>query len=229
MYKEIPGLHFFPEFLSASDCQAMLDGALCIHKRLKNAVSSLTQRVDIPQPQLVQNDKDGLNQQKTFSRYTLPDHPKSIQCEVFSNYGGEGHQLVYCRGNENLPCFIEIQLPKVIEQLQALNLVTENLSSPSWRFTMNFYHHHKGQVAGFPFHVDIPANGVVTMIMNIQREATFEITNGQCTEAIHLPVGALLLLSGESRYQWKHRVLPTRSTENKESKIERVSLVLGIK
>ncbi len=44
----------------------------------------------------------------------------------------------------------------------------------------------------------------------------------------YLPIGSLLVLSGESRYEWKHRVLPmAASGEVKPGEIERVSLVLG--
>ena len=83
-------------------------------------------------------------------------------------------------------------------------------------------------VAGFPFHVDILANGVVTMILNVQREALFQITKGEAVTDIRLPVGSLLVLSGESRYEWKYRVLPmAASGSGGPGGIERVSLVLG--
>lgn len=45
---------------------------------------------------------------------------------------------------------------------------------------------------------------------------------------IQMAVGSLLILSGESRYEWKHRVLPmVASGEAEIGEIERVSLVLG--
>jgi alkylated DNA repair dioxygenase AlkB len=93
---------------------------------------------------------------------------------------------------------------------------------------MNFYARAGGRIAGFPFHVDIPSNGVVTMILNVQRAVRFEIANGGEPTAIELPVGALLLLSGESRYVWKHRVLPSAAPPGASGHpVERVSLVLG--
>ncbi|HEX4608289.1 MAG TPA: hypothetical protein VH092_08795, partial [Urbifossiella sp.] len=99
----------------------------------------------------------------------------------------------------------------------------------TWKLTMNFYKRVGGRIAGFPFHVDIPANGVVTMILNVQREAVFQITkDGEDVTEIRLPVGSLLVLSGESRYQWKHRVLPMAGSGAVAlGGVERVSLVLG--
>jgi alkylated DNA repair dioxygenase AlkB len=66
------------------------------------------------------------------------------------------------------------------------------------------------------------------MILNVQREALFQITKGEAVTDIQLPVGSLLVLSGESRYEWKHRVLPMAASETSgPGSIERVSLVLG--
>ncbi len=97
-----------------------------------------------------------------------------------------------------------------------------------WKLTMNFYHGHDGKIAGFPFHVDIPSNGVVTMILNVHREVLFQIAHEEIVEDVELPVGSLLILSGESRYQWKHRVLPKELGNSPSSgEVERVSLVLG--
>ena len=93
---------------------------------------------------------------------------------------------------------------------------------------MNFYQSRDGNLAGCPFHVDIPSNGVVTMILNIQRAALFQIAKDEHCQDIELPVGCVLLLSGESRYEWKHRVLPKAlGAEASPGKIQRLSLVLG--
>lgn len=97
----------------------------------------------------------------------------------------------------------------------------------TWKLTANFYRRTNGAVAGFPFHVDIPTNGVVTMILNVQRAARFEIAKGDACEALDMPVGALLILSGESRYEWMHRVLPSAEPGAGGHAVERVSLVLG--
>lgn len=66
------------------------------------------------------------------------------------------------------------------------------------------------------------------MILNIQREALFQIAKDETVIDVNLPVGSLLVLSGESRYQWKHRVLPmTSNNASTKGDIERISLVLG--
>ncbi|WP_422382214.1 hypothetical protein [Marinicellulosiphila megalodicopiae] len=135
--------------------------------------------------------------------------------------------MAYFRGNGNLPQFALHMLPSIQQMIDSL----ENeiiVVKKQWRLTMNFYKQVEGAVSGFAFHVDIPANGVVTMILNIQRQANFQITDGNRVEDIVLPVGALLLLSGESRYQWKHRVLASHNPQSANGEIERISLVLGV-
>ena len=62
---------------------------------------------------------------------------------------------------------------------------------------------------------------------NVEREALFQIARGDLMKDIKLPIGGLLVLSGESRYQWKHRVLPETSGESASEDVERVSLVFG--
>jgi hypothetical protein len=97
-----------------------------------------------------------------------------------------------------------------------------------WKLTVNYYKNTGKAVAGFPFHVDLPANGVVTMILNIQREVKFQIAKDEVVKDLMIPVGGLLILSGESRYNWKHRVLPMEGNDlDAKNSIERISLVLG--
>lgn len=171
---------------------------------------------------------NSLSQEK-FIRLNITDtNEKELNSEYFPHYGEEGHTLAYFRGIENIPLFTKNILPDVKLLIDKNNIGINN-TKDSWRLAMNFYENISGVVSGFPFHVDIPANGVVTMIMNIHRAAMFQITNGSDIFDIRLPIGALLLLSGESRYKWKHRILPSKSESNTPNSIERVSLVLGVK
>ena len=122
--------------------------------------------------------------------------------------------------------------------------------------------HKPGVVPGFPFHTDIPSNGEITFIYPLLSSATLEMKRElpelhqqQCkqqvdihqpqlcgsapSEEIHtysteLPAAALLMLSGEARWEWQHRVLPQQvhstgvdTVQDTEGKIWRISLVLG--
>ena len=131
-----------------------------------------------------------------------------------------------------------------------------------WNFTFNVYRnapHTPGVVPGFPFHTDIPSNGEITFIYPILSSATLEMKrelpelllqqrnqqephahSSSDTDEIHtysteLPAAALLMLSGESRWDWQHRILPqgvpteVEDAPPTEGKIWRISLVLGCK
>lgn len=183
----------------------------------------------VPQPTFVSEKPGSLQSRANFSRVEFLDMDnRKLTCEYFPQYGEPGHDLVYLRGSNNLPSYVSDVLPLIIEFLASKNILPEKFQN-SWRLTMNFYDSVNGRLAGFPFHVDIPANGVVTMILNVEREVIFEITDGERLEALSLPVGALLILSGDSRYKWKHRVKPIIEKGSVVERSGRVSLVLGLK
>ena len=231
MYRNVPGLHFFPQYFSASQCHAMIQQSLALYSEIQAQSHATMPAFDasIPQPDFVSSQKHNLNSDEKFLRLKLHDeNHRLIQCEHFPRYGEDGHLLSYFRGTDNLPAFMHDFLPSIQNTIDSLSDMEKTLNN-HWRLTMNFYQNIQGAVAGFPFHVDIPANGIVTMILNIQREAQFQITDGEQVIDIHLPVGALLMLSGDSRYVWKHRVLPSTSCESSHGEVERISLVLGVK
>jgi len=95
----------------------------------------------------------------------------------------------------------------------------------------------------------LAANGEITVILTLKQSATiqlvkpsFDLTDGiQTTTQIEeleqevegggVPVhsmdltpGSLLVLSGEGRWNWVHRVLPQQAVDG----MERVSLVFGV-
>jgi len=231
MQQEVPGLYLFKDFFNPQRCENILEESLLIHDKLEkeaNESNTPINSANIPQPDFVKSEKHNLKSNESFLRLTIKETTGNIKGEYFPRYGEDGHVLAYFRGNENLPRFVNTFLPNIKALINDNNIITDDIED-SWRLTMNFYKNISGLVSGFPFHVDIPANGVVTMILNTHREATFQITNGNKTIDLHLPVGALLILSGESRYTWKHRVLPSESESDIENYIERISLVLGVK
>jgi hypothetical protein len=226
-FDNIPGLFVYHDYLTPSECNSLVEKSLELYKRLEEgSATHQLRKADIPQPEFVRSAKHNLASEEFYTSLTLHEaSQRSIRCEYFPRYGEIGHSLCYFRGNTNLPDIVHDILPFITSTMQDAGLTTDK--ELMWKLTMNFYKSLSGVVAGFPFHVDIPANGVVTMILNIQREVLFQIAKDETIIDINLPPGSLLVLSGESRYQWKHRVLPMTSNPSTNSDIERISLVLG--
>lgn len=231
VYDHIPGLFVYLDCFSKSDCEALLRRSLDFYDRLEAATTRAGEltTAHIPQPEYVRSAEHNLPSEERFARVVLEEsNGRKLRCEYFPKYGEEGHSLAYCRGNDHLPDFIRDHWIAPIHQLVIAAGLVDPSRNLTWKLTTNFYRTVGGTIAGFPFHVDIPANGVVTMILNVHREALFQITRGEVIADIQMAVGSLLILSGESRYEWKHRVLPMVASGDAEvGKIERVSLVLG--
>ncbi len=228
-FDHIPGLLFGTDYFTAEQCRQLVRRSLELYERLESAAGGPRETAHIPQPEYVRSEKHNLSSEEHFVRVLLREaQGRDIRCEYFPRYGEDGHALAYFQRNANLPDFAADDLvPDVRAMIEREGFVSPD-QELTWKLTMNFYKRVGGRVAGFPFHVDIPANGVVTMILNVQREALFQIAKGDVRTNIVLPVGALLLLSGESRYEWKHRVLPSDAPNGERAHvIERVSLVLG--
>jgi hypothetical protein len=230
-FENIPGLLIYPHYFSPEWCGALLRDSLALHERLETFASAAgrVEKTHIPQLAFVRSSKHNLASEEFYTRVILPEaNERNLSCEFFPKYGEDGHALAYFRGNANLPDFVRDSLLEPIRRsLEATRLVRPD-QALTWKLTMNFYKNVGGTIAGFPFHVDIPANGVVTMIVNVQREALFQIAKGDLLTDVTLAVGALLVLSGESRYEWKHRVVPMAAPESLPGGgVQRVSLVLG--
>lgn len=223
-HKDVPGLLFFSEFFDRAVSESLADAARRLMDRL-DADRLACGRAALRTPIVPM--EDAAHSEESFWQFPV-DQPDS-KCEFFPRYGEEGHSLAYFRGELNLPEFVSKGVLPSIRDVMVReqpgcdgNPLTAD-SEIRWRFTINRYQTTKGKLPGFPFHTDMESNGDVTMILNVQREAVFEITDGVRVVRFELPVGSLLILSGESRWQWKHRV--TGSTEVDST--ERISLVLG--
>lgn len=230
-FPHVPGLFVFAGYFDPDQRARVLSESLRIANGLTAAVADGAdlRTVGIPQPAFVRSQKHNLQSEEQFTRATLvePDG-RDIRCEFFPRYGEDGHALGYFQGNDNLPDFVRGELLDRVHRTVEAEGLAEVGQPLKWKLTMNFYRNVGGVVAGFPFHVDIPSNGVVTMILNVHREALFQIAKGETLVDVELGLGDLLILSGESRYEWKHRVQPRASAGGvPENAIERVSLVLG--
>lgn len=230
-FHEVPGLYCSPNYFHPDRAISISQEALLLFTKLKSAVSRGTEvsAAQIPQPEFVRSERHNLASEEQYTRVELAEPSgNSLKCEYFPRYGEDGHALAYFRGNSNLPDFVAGELLATVhDTVQDLGVIGTG-DKLNWKLTANFYQSVNGTVAGFPFHVDIPANGVVTMILNVHEEALFQISRGETQIDIQLSIGGLLILSGESRYEWKHRVLPmAERTETASAEVQRVSLVLG--
>ncbi len=226
----IPDLLLFDDYFAPEQCERLVRRSLDVYDRLEAAIGNGTalEKAHIPQPAYVRSEKHNLQSEEQFARVALTEaSAREIRCEYFPRYGEDGHALAYFQRNANVPDFATDGLVPGVREMVGREGLASADQDLTWKFTMNFYKRTNGKIAGFPFHVDIPSNGVVTMILNVQREVRFEIAKGDRVTGIDLPVGALLLLSGESRYEWKHRVLPSDAPLSGTHPVERVSLVLG--
>jgi hypothetical protein len=226
----IPGLFVYEGFFPSVVCQSIVNDTLILYTQLEQSLdSNQTNEVsEFARPKFVRSAAHNLASEEHFVRVILPDGPdRQLSCEYFPRYGEAGHGLAYFHGQQNIPTTIAAKtLDEVRRKMEDIGLVSRE-QELLWKLTVNFYKNVAGTIAGFPFHVDIPSNGVVTMILNVQREVLFQITDGTTVVDIQIPIGCLLVLSGASRYEWKHRVVPMKSQCASEGEIERVSLVLG--
>ncbi len=228
-FDAVPGLFVYPDYFPPVACAALLRESLALYARLEDAAEpGKVEKVHVPQPEFVRSARHNLPGEEFYTRVSLEEAGgRALNCEYFPRYGEDGHALCYFRGGPNLPDFVRGDLvDRVRGTMEEAGLARPD-QELTWKLTANFYRSVGGTVAGFPFHVDIPANGVVTMILNVQREALFQIAKGEASMDVHMPVGCLLVLSGESRYEWKHRVLPSPGGGGAPGGVERVSLVLG--
>jgi len=228
--ERVPGLFLANDYFSPEESSRAIAESLDLYERLEQALpDNSLENASIPQPAYVRSEEHNLQGEEHFARVTLEEGSgRVIRSEYFPRYGEDGHALAYFQRNRNLPDFVsETLLGGISTTIEQIGLV-EDAAGLNWKLTMNFYCAVNEVVSGFPFHVDIPTNGVVTMILNIHREACFQIAKDENTHDLTLPVGSLLILSGESRYEWKHRVLPsTMKPEANSDLVQRVSLVLG--
>lgn len=228
-FDHVPGLLLYPDYFDAAARSRLVRGSLEVYERLEALLDpEKLKAVQIPQPTFVRSAKHNLPSEEHYARLPLVEADgRTIRCEYFPRYGEDGHALCYFQGG-NLPDFVRDGLVERIRRTVEEEGLATSGQALTWKLTMNFYRSVGGTVAGFPFHVDIPSNGVVTMILNVHQEALFQIKKGDAVTDVELPVGGLLILSGESRYDWMHRVLPREARQAyAPAGVERLSLVLG--
>ncbi|KAL9658404.1 hypothetical protein ABK040_015723 [Willaertia magna] len=147
---------------------------------------------------------------------------------------------------------------------EIINQNVRNQQNIDWKITLNYYNpierNNLVEYAGFPFHRDIASNGNITGILTLgspgliefkrteveydgfkpkeeqSKEKNYNSHEGDCSNIYRtlLDVNSLLILSGESRWNYLHRVVPTAKEFEFEGKIykreqPRMTIVFGCK
>lgn len=214
-----PGLLYIKDFLREDEIQSLLEESLTLKEKItksrENAKSYESKGHNLP-----------------FERHYKLIHfediaNRKITGQSFINYGDNGHELCYFINNSNVPNFIHDKLIKKVSSIEHIKTLSENNAFPlNWRFTFNTYsEQNSGKRGGFGWHKDIDVNGEITSITSIVGKGTFEIRESPSDInplSIDLIPGSILLLSGASRWEWEHRVIPETCGSQ-----DRISLVLG--
>jgi alkylated DNA repair dioxygenase AlkB len=219
----IPGLVYQPDFLTKNTQQSLYAQAIQLHDKIS------THREGAP---VYKSQGHNLPFERHYKLLYFEDMPRrKINAQNFGDYGSPGHELTYFINNQNIPDFIHKELITRIRQMAPVQTLASQSETPlNWRFTFNVYKEEGAKQAGFDWHKDIGTNGEITSITTIFGNATFEIrpedkTSYSATYSLPLTSGSIVLLSGDSRWKWEHRVLSQETSAI--SGIGRISLVLG--
>lgn len=238
----IPGLHIYHDFLSGHSKSDLRSNAVNLYKTLSKYFAKAKETQQVPHESLKHNLTS-----KEFYYVLRIDEPSigKINCQYFNEYGEKGHRLTYFIDNKNLPKFLTESLIPQVKQLPEVLAISEN-KPLNWNFTFNTYaikNSATPTLAGFDFHTDIKSNGVATMIYSIGSASKFQIRPPShppediqtplVSETVSLLDNSLVLLTEQSRWTYKHRVIPVKAKSsqslvpNEAESIGRMSIVLG--
>jgi alkylated DNA repair dioxygenase AlkB len=227
-----PGLRLIENFLPASKEIILRNKSL----ELVQQISSAIKHSQMVKTKTYLSKQHNLETEEFYHKIRLTDeNRKNLEAQHFAKYGDDGHSLTYFIGNSNIPHYVQTQLIPSLEKLQPpIHEPSLASKSPQWRFSFNIYRSVNSQRAGFPWHFDTASNGTATAIYTLLSEAHMELKQPSDSSAaykIALPPNSLLILSGEARWKWQHRVLSENNDSGPlsgdEAPVKRLSLVLG--
>lgn len=211
------GLRFIPQFLDKKAYAKLVEESF----QLEANIARLAEGIASEKGRTYLSRQHNLKSDEFYKKVRLNE----IDCQHFDRYGDNGHTLTYFIGNKNIPKYLE-GLKNKIESLEEVHALEGVLN---WNFTFNTYRSLNVVRPGFPFHIDTPSNGEITSIFTLLSDADLQMkkeTDQDPVYSVKLVPGSLRLLTGEARWKWQHRVLPSERTAQ-DGRIERMSLVLG--
>lgn len=238
----VPGLRYIPNFVSKQLCKELEVTSFRLLREIRND----SQHRSKVSGRTYLSKQHNLKTEESFKKVTLNDEDGTRTGQYFDKYGDHGHELIYFIGNNNIPNFARSSLLcklSNMDEIQAIIPKKKTSGDLQWNFTFNAYSSQPtaNLTAGFPFHVDVHSNGLITTIFTFLDSATFEIrkrVDNSRIQQIILTPGSAVVLSGESRYDWEHCVLPRETKEKSKEVIneandyrvagvKRISMVLG--
>lgn len=164
---------------------------------------------------------------------------RRLSMQYFNTYGNKGHELTYGIGRSNISDFVLSKIIPLMEPLPPVAALQHNLpegKAAELRLTINFYNpiqEDPKELPGFEWHKDATNNGDITAIYTLFGDSVdFEIKEEEHPERIcSLSVAerSLVILSGDARWKWIHRIVPKVFDDPIGAKRERVSLAFGFK
>ena len=224
-----PGFYQTDSLLSGEDRKELMGNAISLYHQLRERnESNLSDRISH------KSVNHNLEVERFYKNISIKDvdSGKTIHGQHFEKYGDEGHQLSYFMGNSNIPQFVSNILIKNVLQTHPLNIPIALVGPPEslqWRFTFNIYSSIQSPPPSFPYHKDIEANGEVTLIYSLGSDAVFDLQSSDEKTVIPFPMidNSVVLLSGDVRHNWSHRVSLKDKQKPLLPNLSRMSLVLG--
>lgn len=218
----IYGLRYIPNFVSKMAQQSLLEASFNLHTK----ITQCTQQSFV------------YDRSYKLLKIKYPQFD-GIDAQYFERNGEKGHQLTKFVDNKNIPHFIrELVIPELKKLEEIKELIPKNFSHIAWlnwKMMFNTYssiEENESIIANFPYHNDA-SNGSILAILTLLSEASFELkATAQSTKIFAFPLtaGSLILLSGDVRSKWLHRIVPKVSQENQKSTsldLHRISIVLS--
>ena len=234
MDSQIPdGLQVFESFILPAEHDRLAGSVSDIFAAARRRCANTQgEQAPIPQPSTVRSHAHNLPSEEYYVplKLELEGESRVLSSAYFPKYGAGGHELVYfSRGTlQSLPLFAREFIGAMVPALSPLVSV-----EGKWRLTLNSYLPSENSAAslatrpGFPFHKDLPANGDVTLILTLLAKGDLELVPEMDPQMkptlVQLRPGSLLVLSGEARWRWLHRIRPLATTAG------RLSVVFGWK
>jgi hypothetical protein len=215
----IPGFAHFPKFIPSHTLPSLKQET----EKLQQTIRSAAVNIAKVRTKTYLSSQHNRNTDEYYQLLAISDQDRKISLQYFNRYGETGHELSYFIGNRNIPSWIKASLISRIEDLPQVKA----LKAGNWNATLNTYSVTQDRkTPEFPFHKDVASNGAISAVFSFGRQGFLEMQKETVSHTIPLQEGSLVLLAGDARWEWEHRVVST-SSDLAVGACYRQSIVLG--
>jgi alkylated DNA repair dioxygenase AlkB len=226
MNRVVPGLLHIPAFFNNVECKALSRSSFHMIRQARQAAGKIPMSEEKPIP------NPNFPSPRIYKQVALAQESgHTIHGQYFDDrYSSKGHDLVYFITNSNVPDYFasyQKRLLSLLVQHQLMPAVPELHEEIRWKAVINAYEPNPLQPPEFAWHIDVAINGEVTAILSLGEDAVLNMRPPPFDEdpsswySQVLKDGSLIVLSGDARWKWQHRVVAPTGM--------RYSLVLGAK